>query len=137
MPRRLDARQSGFDAAFAELLDAKRGIEEAADAASGAIVEDVRRNGDAALLRLTERFDRVRATLASLRVSDRELDEAVAACKPGDVAALEFAATRIADYHRHMMPTDLDYTDSAGLRLGARWRALDAVGLYVPGGLAA
>ena len=137
MPRRLDARQSGFDAAFAELLDAKRGIEEAADAASGAIVEDVRRNGDAALLRLTERFDRVRATPASLRVSDREFDDAIAACKPGDVAALEFAATRIADYHRRMMPTDLDYTDAAGLRLGARWRALDAVGLYVPGGLAA
>ena len=137
MPRRLDARQSGFDAAFAELLDAKRGLEEAADAASGAIVEDVRRNGDAALVRLTERFDRVRATPATLRVSARELDEAIAACKPGDVAALEMAATRIADYHRRMMPADLDYTDSAGVRLGARWRALDAVGLYVPGGLAA
>ena len=135
--RRLDAREPGFAQAFAALLDAKRGAEDAADKAAGEIVDAVRAEGDAALLRYTERFDRLKLDAASLRVGAAEIEAAAARAAGPALDALRLAAERIADYHRRLLPADLDYTDAAGVRLGARWRPLESVGLYVPGGLAA
>jgi histidinol dehydrogenase len=137
MPRRLDARTPGFAAAFEVFLDAKRGIEAEADAAAAEIIAAVRAHGDAALIELTERFDRLRLTKDTIRVDRAEIDAAVKACPPAAVDALKLAAARIEDFHRRQLPQDLDYTDAQGVRLGARWRAIEAVGLYVPGGAAA
>jgi len=72
-----------------------------------------------------------------MRVAPAEIDAAEAQCGADALGALAFAAGRIADYHRRQLPQDLDYVDDAGVRLGARWRAIESVGVYVPGGTAA
>jgi histidinol dehydrogenase len=137
MASRLDERSPGFAAAFRALVDGRR--EEAADVreAVRAIVDEVRRDGDAALIRLTGRFDRFDLSPGGPRVGEDELAAAAAACDADTVRALELAASRIRAFHERQIPRALDYRDAEGVRLGLRWSAVDAVGLYVPGGTAA
>jgi histidinol dehydrogenase len=137
MPRRLATSDPGFAAAFAALLDDKRETAEDVDAAVAAILADVRARGDAAVIEATKRFDRLDLTPATMRLSTEEIAAAERQCKAETLAALRLAAERIESFHRRLMPEDLDYVDAAGIRLGARWRPIAAVGIYVPGGLAA
>lgn len=135
---RLDTRAAGFEAGFGALLDQARETTERVDAAVAAIIAEVRARGDAALLDLTRRFDGFApATAAALRVTEAEIEAAVAAIPPDLLAALDLAAARIERFHAAQLPRDLELEDPAGLTLGMRWTALDAVGLYVPGGKAA
>ena len=137
MPLELDTRAVDFAAQFDRLLEAKRETEQEVDAAVAAIIADVRVRGDAALLDLTRRFDRLPLAPGQLRISEAEIDAALRSCAADQLAALDLAALRIEAFHRRQLPADLDYTDPQGVRLGARWRALQSVGIYVPGGLAA
>ncbi len=137
MPARLDMSSPGFEQAFVDLLGAKREMQEDVDRAVADIIADTRARGDAALIDYTARFDRMQLTPATLRITPAEVKTAVAACDPATLGALELAASRITDYHRRQMPADQDYVDAAGIRLGARWNAVQAAGLYVPGGTAA
>ncbi len=137
MPLRLSAGDADFAARFAAFVDQRREAEEDVDATVRAIIDDVRGRGDAALIAYTRRFDRLELAPDRLRLSAQERREAAAACAPEIRAALDLAAGRIEDYHRRQVPADIDYRDEAGLRLGARWTAIEAVGLYVPGGTAA
>ncbi|HUC65523.1 MAG TPA: histidinol dehydrogenase [Stellaceae bacterium] len=137
MPLRLSTRAPGFAADFAALLAAKRETEADVDAAVAAILAEVKARGDAAVIDYTRRFDRLELTPATMRVSAREIADAAQSCAGETLAALRLAAERIEAYHRRQVPEDLDYSDAAGVRLGWRWRALGAVGLYVPGGTAA
>jgi histidinol dehydrogenase len=137
MPLRLDARTPGFADAFAALLATKRETASNVDAIVRAIVEDVRRRGDEAVIEYTVRFDKLRLTPATMRVAESEIDAALKSCVKETIAALKLAAKRIEAYHRRQMPKDFTYRDGAGLRLGARWTPLSSAGLYVPGGLAA
>jgi histidinol dehydrogenase len=137
MPVTLDARQDDFEAAFAALLDAKRETQPDVDAAVAAILDDVRREGDTALLRYTKKFDGVDLTATTMRVTRDDVAEALKVCPKETFAALESAASRIIDFHRRQIPEDLDYKDGAGVRLGYRWTAIGSAGLYVPGGTAA
>ena len=137
MARRLDNAGAGFAAAFDALLAARRGVAEDVDREAAAIVDAVREGGDAALLDYTARFDRVALTSDAIRLSADEAAAQAAAAPKAVRDALVQAAERIEAFHARLMPADLDYRDEAGVRLGARWRPLDAVGLYVPGGTAA
>ncbi len=134
---RLATSDPGFEAAFVELLNQTRETTERVDQAVAEIIAAVRSEGDAALLRFTARFDRVTLTAARFRVGTDEIDAAIAGVPTDLMAALDLAATRIETFHRLQVPTDLQTTDAAGVRLGMRWTPLDAVGLYVPGGKAA
>jgi histidinol dehydrogenase len=134
---RLDTAAAGFEGDFVALLDQTRETTESVDQAVAAIIADVRAEGDAALLRYTERFDRLALSAEQVRVRADEVDAAVASVAPELMAALDLAAKRIEAFHRLQMPADLVTTDPAGLTLGMRWMPLDAVGLYVPGGKAA
>lgn len=133
----LDNTRADFANAFAELLSQKR--ETAVDVADAVanILADVEKRGDAALFELTKRYDRFDLTSANLRVSVEEIAKAKAATPPATLKALELAAKRIEDFHRRHKPADDLFTDASGVTLGARWTAVDAAGLYVPGGLAA
>lgn len=133
---RLDTAEAGFEAAFAALLQDSRDTTARVDAPVAAIVADIRARGDAALVELTNRFDRQALTAATLRVTAAEIDEAVSGIDPALAAALDLAATRIEAFHRAQLPQDVQVPDPAGLVLGMRWSPLDAVGLYVPGGKA-
>ncbi len=135
--RRLATRDAGFEAAFIALLnEARETTADVAGAVAG-IIAKVRAEGDAALRTLTAKFDRTEIMTAELRITPAEIDAAVASV-PADLhAALDLAAARIEAFHRLQLPRDIETRDEAGLTLGMRWGALDAVGLYVPGGKAA
>jgi histidinol dehydrogenase len=136
-PRRLDARDPDFSEEFAGLLAAREEAATDVDGVVAPILADVRQRGDAALLEYTRRFDRLDLTADSLRLTPREIDAAAAEVPAKTLAALKLAARRIQDYHRRQLPKPMSYRDSAGIRLGARWTAVDSAGLYVPGGRAA
>lgn len=137
MPVRLASSQADFAAAFAALLAAKREISEDVDAAVRAIIADVVARGDQAVIDYTSRFDRLELTPGSMRVTTEEIDSARNACDPRALDALELAAARIRAFHERQKPSDLRFTDALGVELGWRWTAIEAVGLYVPGGTAA
>ena len=137
MPRRLDSAAAGFAASFAALLGEKREADTDVGRTVADILAAVRADGDAAVLKFTEQFDRVRMSPAEMRVPAADIAAARAACADDVLAALATAHRRIADFHRRQIPEDIDYVDAAGVRLGGRWRAVAAAGLYVPGGTAA
>ncbi len=137
MAETLNTRDPGFAAAFRALLAAKRESAADVDAAVARIIDDVAGRGDAALVEHTNRFDRVSLAEGQLRLAPDEIVSGAAAAPPDTVAALQVAAKRIDLFHRRQLPSDIDYRDSAGVRLGQRWQAIEAVGLYVPGGTAA
>jgi histidinol dehydrogenase len=132
---RLDTAKADFAAGFEALLAQARETTARVDDAVAAIIAEVRAEGDAALLRLTTKFDRFTPT--SLAITEAEIDAAVAAIPADLAAALDLAAKRIEAFHRAQLPADLAMTDDEGMRMGMRWTALDAVGIYVPGGKAA
>lgn len=136
MPLFLDTTDPDFEARFAAFLGAKREADADVDAEAAAILAEVADGGDAAVIALTDRWDRVALTPATLAFSAAEIDAAVAAVSPEDRAALELAAERIRAYHERQKPEDARWTDPVGAELGWRWTPLASVGLYVPGGLA-
>jgi histidinol dehydrogenase len=135
--RRLATADAGFEAAFSTLLAEPRETAENVADAVAAIIAEVRRRGDAALCEFTAQFDRTAITPEQLRITAAEIDAAVVEVPASLHAALDLAATRIEEFHRAQLPRDLQLHDEAGLTLGMRWTALDAVGIYVPGGKAA
>ncbi len=137
MPRELDSRDGNFASDFAALVESKRAGEADVEAAVAEIVARVRREGDAALLDYTRRFDGLDLTPDKLRVAKDEIGAAFESCEPRSITALELAASRIEAYHRRQLPKDEFYEDESGVGLGTRWSAIQSVGLYVPGGTAA
>jgi histidinol dehydrogenase len=135
---RLNSRDPGFARAFQRLVADRRESDEDVARDVARILDDVRNRGDVVLKELTERFDGHKlATEADWRISAEECREAYDALLPDLRAALELAAARIRAFHEAQKPANRDETDEAGVRLGAIWRAVDAAGLYVPGGRAA
>lgn len=134
---RLNQRDRDFEAHFAALLAGKRESSDDVDLVVRDILDDVRARGDAAILDYTARFDGVTAqSVAELKVADSEINTAMSSVPKDVIAALELAAARIESHHVRQMPRDDHYVDPLGVELGSRWTAIEAVGLYVPGGKA-
>ncbi len=136
-PRELLGSAASFEADFRALLAARRDTAADVDAAVAAILDDVRRRGDQAVIDYTARFDRLRLTPETMPIGSDEVDAALAQCDPALLDALRLAAARIEDFHARQRPEGIAYTDGAGVRLGQRWTPVESVGLYVPGGTAA
>ena len=136
MPLRLDTRSPDFAAAFNALLAMKREVAEDVDQAVQAIIADVVADGDAALIGYSRKFDRVDLAKLGLRVGAADIDTAFEHCPPEALDALRFAHARIIAFHKRQLPQDHRFTDPLGVELGWRWRPVEAVGLYVPGGTA-
>ncbi|WP_407474377.1 histidinol dehydrogenase [Sulfitobacter sp. PM12] len=136
MPQFLDFDQPDFEQAFTALLSAKREDSPDVDDTVAKIIAQVRSKGDAAVIELTQKFDRIALTPDTLRITAAEVDAAVAEVSDADRTALELAAARIRAYHERQLPEDAQWQDDAGATLGWRWSAVSAAGLYVPGGLA-
>src|SRR5271169_5962397 len=137
MAIRLDIRSSDFAQKFRAFLDTKREASADVEETVRAIVDDVAARGDLALNDYTLKFDRLDLGRAGLKITAEEIAAAVQACSRETLDALEFARARIEAYHRRQMPKDDRFTDALGVELGSRWTAIEAVGLYVPGGTAA
>ena len=134
---RLKSSDPGFAKAFARLVKDRRESDENVARDVQTIIDDVRIRGDEALAEYTAKFDGHAPGEDDWRISPEACREAFDALQPDLRAALELAAQRIRDYHRAQLPENRDYTDASGMRLGARWSAVDGAGLYVPGGRAA
>ncbi|MEA2905732.1 MAG: histidinol dehydrogenase [Alphaproteobacteria bacterium] len=137
MPIRLDNRSADFAARFTAFLATKRESAPDVEQAVRAIIDDVRRNGDRALIALSRKFDRIDLDKVGIRVTADEIDAATALCDRRALDALTVARDRIQAYHQRQKPADDRFTDALGVELGHRWNAIEAVGLYVPGGTAA
>ena len=135
--KRLDIRDSGFEAELSSLLAAREEQGQEVHGPVASILAQVRKDGDTALCALTEKFDRLPLSAEKLAFTPQEVEAARAQVSPELLAALDVAATRIESFHRAQLPEGIRYTDDAGMTLGMRWIPLDAVGLYVPGGKAA
>jgi histidinol dehydrogenase len=136
MPQFLNTTDADFAARFTALLGMKREDSPDVDATVAAIIEDVRSRGDAAVIELTAKFDRLDLTPETLAFSPDEIETLCAQVPEDERAALELAAARIRAYHERQKPEDARWTDASGASLGWRWGPVAAAGLYVPGGLA-
>jgi histidinol dehydrogenase len=137
MPLRLDSRDPGFGPAFTALVDGRREADADVSRDVAAIIARVRAEGDAAIANYTKRFDRHDLDASDWRIDTAQCRAALDALDPDLRASLELAAERIRAYHAAQRPSDSDMVDAAGVRMGARWTAIAAAGLYVPGGRAA
>jgi histidinol dehydrogenase len=137
MPIRLDARAPDFVGRFRAFLDTKREAAGDVEEAVRAILADVASRGDLALVELTRKFDRLDLDAGGLKITADEIEIAYGACDRRALDALALARDRIEAYHRRQLPRDERFTDALGVELGHRWTAIEAVGLYVPGGTAA
>jgi histidinol dehydrogenase len=137
MPLRLDSQSADFSTRFRSLLAVKREAAQDVEQSVRGIIADVKARGDRALFDLTAKFDRIDLAKIGLRVTAAEIDAAAAKCEPQALAALKLARERIEAYHLRQKPIDERFTDALGVEMGAKWTAIEAVGLYVPGGTAA
>ncbi len=134
----LSTLQPDFTARFDRIVDARRETDSDVAGQVADILQAVKARGDAALVDYTQRFDGYALVDESDWLITRErCEQAYRDLDPALRDALELAAARIRAYHEAQLPQDRDYVDAAGVRLGAIWRAVDAAGLYVPGGRAA
>jgi histidinol dehydrogenase len=137
MTIRLDIRADDFAQGFRAFLDTKREVAADVEAAARTIVADVAARGDQALKEHTRKFDRFDPEAAGLRVQPAEISAALDTCGAKALSALDLARDRIEAFHRRQLPQDDRFEDALGVELGSRWTAIEAVGLYVPGGTAA
>ena len=137
MPIRLERRAPAFTERFRAFLATKREASAEVDAVVRAIIADVAARGDRALIEFSRKLDRVDLEETGLRVRADEIDAAYAACDRRALDALALARDRIEAYHRRQLPTDDRFADPLGVEFASRWSAIEAVGLYVPGGTAA
>lgn len=136
MALRLNATDRDFEMQFHALLAMKREVSEDVDRAAKDIIDAVIADGDAAVIALTQKFDGLTLTPETLRVSDAEIDAAMTSSPRKAVEALRLARDRIEAYHLKQKPRDEMFTDATGVTMGYRHTAIEAVGLYVPGGTA-
>lgn len=132
----LEQASTDFEERFSAFLSTKREVSDDVNAVVKGIIDDVRARGDAALIDYSARFDKIDLATAGIRVREEEIEAAVAETEPDVLDALHLAAARIERHHARQMPKDDLYEDDLGVFLGSRWTAVDAVGLYVPGGTA-
>lgn len=137
MVLRLDIRSADFNTAFDQFIMKDRDGGADISAVVQGVIREIRQDGISALASFTQKFDGFALTKQNLCVTNDEIDEAEKQCAKGDLEALDFAARRIRDYHVRQIPNDERYKDDQGVTLGWRWNAVDAAGLYAPGGRAA
>lgn len=135
--QRLDSSDIGFADAFDALVNGRREADADVSSAVAQTIRDVRAHGDATLAEMTQRFDGFDLNEAGWQIDAAQCKAAYAALEPELRDALTLAAKRIEAYHKAQLPEDRDYRDADNVRLGARWSAVDAAGVYVPGGRAA
>ncbi len=136
MPVFLNTKDAGFEASFTTFIGNKREATPEVDDIVAAIIQDVRTRGDMAVIALTAKFDNLQLTPETLAFTPAEIDAAIAEVPKSQAEALRLSADRIRAYHEKQLPEDAWWQDVTGAHLGWRWSAVEAAGLYVPGGLA-
>ncbi len=136
--QKLSTRDADFELKFAKLVNGRRESGEDVSGRVSDILANIKARGDAALVEYSQRFDGHSLTTdEDWSITPERCEEAYKSLEPDLREALDLAAARIEAYHRDQIPANRDFIDDAGVRQGAIWRAVDAAGLYVPGGRAA
>lgn len=140
--RKLATTQSDFRSQLANVLAFEAKEDESINTVVTNVLEDVRINGDKAVLEYTRRFDRLAvSSVTELEITKEECEAALASLSPERRAALQVAADRIRKYHDYQKSScgsdGFTFTDEDGTSLGQKVTPLDSVGIYVPGGKAA
>jgi histidinol dehydrogenase len=133
---RLNQNDLTFESEFSNLLSMKRETAQDVVDVVKKIIDDVQSRGDDALVEYTNKFDRQTITKNDLRITDQEIEMAIKQVKPETMDALKLARDRIKSHHERQLPKDDRYEDAIGVELGSRWNAIEAAGIYVPGGTA-
>ena len=136
MVLKISSCDPNFYASFESLLTRRATKVENATRVSADIIEQVRKSGDEALIKLTKELDGLDLTSTDLIIDSDEIDEAINRITTDQYDALKFAADRITAFHLKQMPDNFEYLDEAEVKMGMRWSSVDSVGLYVPGGTA-
>jgi len=136
MPTRLSLSSSNFLQEFECFLNIKRDSQASVEKVVTNILEDIRLNGDEALFKYTSQFDMHQLKSNNIRITSQETDQALLECDQEQLKALKLAEKRIRAFHEKQLPSDLNYEDDIGVKLGLKWNPIDAVGIYIPGGLA-
>ncbi|MEH6635584.1 MAG: histidinol dehydrogenase [Halioglobus sp.] len=135
--QRFDSSQADFTARLQRLTTWQEDLDQSVDATVSAIIADVVRRGDAALLDYTARFDQLQAAdMAELEVSKDRQAAALDDIDPVQREALEHAAERVRSFHEHQVQQSWQYHDAQGNLLGQKITPLERAGIYVPGGKA-
>ena len=137
MAKQLDITSSDFDRSFQVLISSRRDASNDVSGVVGEIIANIRKSGFSALADYTKKFEGFELGANSIQFTKTEIDDAAASCDKNLLDALNFAADRIRSFHEKQLPKDVSYTDEMGVRLGWRWTAVEAAGLYAPGGRAA
>jgi histidinol dehydrogenase len=135
--QRLNTSDAGFADAFDALVNGRREADADVSSVVTQTIRDVRARGDVTLAEMTQRFDGFDLNAAGWQIDAAQCKAAYEALAPDLRDALTLAAKRIEAYHKAQLPENRDYRDADNVRLGARWSAVDAAGVYVPGGRAA
>lgn len=135
--QRLNTSDAGFADAFDALVNGRREADADVSSVVTQTIRDVRARGDVTLAEMTQRFDGFDLHAAGWQIDAAQCKAAYEALAPDLRDALTLAAKRIEAYHKAQLPENRDYRDADNVRLGARWSAVDAAGVYVPGGRAA
>lgn len=136
MPLKLDCQMSDFGRRFCDFVHAKRGDDTNVQAVVSDIIKTIRTKGDQALKAYTTKFDKLNLDEFGFQFKRDQIRAALEHCPQDQLDALDTAAERIRAFHELQKPNDITTTDQSGVELGARYTAIDSVGIYVPGGLA-
>jgi histidinol dehydrogenase len=130
----LKTNDAKFATQFKTLVNERREATVDVSGTVSEIIHDVRLRGDIAVKDYTHRFDKFSPDI--LRLSSEFIAAKAAQCSVKIKQSLQLAADRIGTFHQKQLPQNIDYRDSAGVRLGLTWNAIAQVGIYVPGGRA-
>ena len=136
MPVRFSTLSKNFTREFEKFLNIKRASQVNIESVVNNILNDIRVRGNAALFEYTSQFDKHELTSSNVRISSQEMDRSLVECKQEQLDALRIAKKRIRDFHKKQLPSNIDYQDDEGVKLGLKWHPINAVGIYIPGGLA-
>lgn len=135
---RLNSKDIDFQKKLNHLLAFESSQDEAIENAVAKILQEVKQQGDVAVVAYSQQFDKVQAqTIADLEVPLADCQAALASLPAAQRQALEAAAARVKAYHEHQKAPSWSYTEADGTVLGQKITPMDRVGLYVPGGKAA
>jgi histidinol dehydrogenase len=135
--RILFASKTSFAADFLSLISERFQSFDEATGAAASVISEVKAHGFDALVKMSRSFDDFELTKSNFKISALQISNAIKSCDNEIIKSLEVAARRIADFHAMSVPKNGYYEDEYGMGLGWNWNAVDAVGLYAPGGKAA
>ena len=137
MVKHLNTTNINFEQDFNDLLLQNRCVQNDVSGVVKDILQNVKNHGDQALFDYTKKFDKFLIDNYTIRVRKQEIEDALSNCNEDTLKALKLSAKRITDFHIRHIPENDQITDDIGVGLGIRWNAVEAAGIYVPGGKAA